>query len=243
MNRAAMSLHGKALLDYYNGDRTAEIIVRRDDGLETKMPVSIFFRSQAELLPGEAEAINQSRGHVLDIGAGSGIHSLILQSRGMTVTAIDIDPNAVDIMIRQGLQDVHCVDIMKFQGGPFDTLLMLGHGIGMVENIKGLNRFLDHAVSLIRHDGQLIINSVDVRQTDNPAHLKYHEANYLAGRYIGEIRIQFKYNNESGPFCGWLHIDPQTLQRQAELKNWRSEVIFQDKSGEYSARLIYKGFI
>jgi 2-polyprenyl-3-methyl-5-hydroxy-6-metoxy-1,4-benzoquinol methylase len=243
MNPKAMSLYGKALWDYYNGDKTAEIIIRRDDGLETKLPVVIFFRSQNELLPGEVEAIHQSRGHVLDIGAGSGIHTLILQSKGLSVTAIDIDPNAVNVMIQRGILDVHRADIMNYQGGSFDILLMFGHGIGMVETIRGLNHFLDHAVSLIRSDGQLLINSVDVRRTDDPVHLKYHKANNLAGRYIGETRIQFEYKREKGPFCGWLHIDPDTLQEQASLKNWTCEIIFEDKSGEYIARLIHKGSV
>lgn len=240
MNPEAMSLHGKSLLDYYSGSRTAEIIVRRDDGLETVLPVGVFFRPQTEILPSEVEAINQCRGHVLDIGAGSGVHTLLLQSKGLTVTAIDINPDAVNIMIQRGIQDVHCADVMQFKGGPFDTLLMLGHGIGMVEDIQGLNLFLDYATRLIRGDGQLLLNSVDVRQTDDPVHLKYHKANRLAGRYIGETRIQFEYKGENGPFCGWLHVDPQTLQEQAELTDWRSEIIFQEKSGEYLARLIHK---
>ena len=238
MKPEAMSLHGKSLLDYYNGERTAEIIVRRDDGFETVLPVEIFFRPQTDLFPSEVEAINQCHGHILDIGAGSGIHTLILQSRGLIVTAIDINSDAVKIMIQRRIQDVHCADIMQFKGGPFDTLLMMGHGIGMVEDIQGLNLFLDYATRLTKGDGQLLINSVDVRQTDDSVHLKYQKANRLAGRYFGETRIQFEYKGESGPFCGWLHVDPQTLQKQAELKDWRTEIIFQEKSGEYLARLI-----
>jgi SAM-dependent methyltransferase len=243
MNPEAMILHGKSLLDYYSGDKSTEIIVRRDDGFETKIPVSIFFRSQNELLPGEIESLNQCRGHVLDIGAGSGIHTLILQSRGHTVTSIDIDPNACHIMSQRGIRDVHCVDVMNFQGGPYDTLLMLGHGIGMVENIKGFNHFLDQATSLLRQEGKLIINSVDVSKTDDPVHLKYHEVNFHKGRYIGETRIQFEYKGERGPFCGWLHIDPQTLKDQLKLENWIFNVIYEDKSGEYSSYLIYKGSV
>ena len=196
MNPKAMSLYGRALWDYYNGDKTAELIIRRDDGLETTLPVGIFFRAENELQPGEVEAINQSRGHVLDIGAGSGIHTLILQSKGLTVTAIDIDSNAVNIMSQRGVLNVHCADIMEFHGGPFDTLLMFGHGIGMVETIKGFKHFLDHAANLLRPNGQLLISSVDVRRTDDPVHLEYHKANSLAGRYIGETRIQFEYKQE-----------------------------------------------
>jgi SAM-dependent methyltransferase len=240
MQSEAMTLHGKSLLDFYKGDRKSEIILRRDDGFETVIPISIFFRSETELLPGEFEAINQSEGHVLDIGAGSGIHSLLLQSRGLRVTAIDIDPNAVKIMIDNGIKDARCADVMQFQGGPFNTLLMLGHGIGMTENIQGFNSFLDHAVNLIGNDGQLLMNSVDVRQTDDPVHLNYHQANKKKERYIGEIRLQFEYKGERGPFFDWLHLDPQTLEKLSAIKNWETEILYQDKNGEYLARLTYK---
>ena len=240
MQSEAMTLHGKSLLDYYNGDRTAEIILRRDDGFETVLPISVFFRSEAEFFPGEMEAINLCRGTVLDIGAGSGIHSLVLQSRGLKVTAIDIDPNAVEIMIDRGIKDVRCVDVMKFENGAYDTLLMLGHGIGMTENIQGFNLFLDHAVNLIGNKGQLLINSVDVRQTDDSSHLKYHQANKNKGRHIGEVLMQIEYKGERGPFFGWLHIDPQTLEKRSAMKNWETEILYQEKNGEYLARLTYK---
>ena len=145
MNTEAMHLHGISMLDYYNGDTTAQIIIRRDDGFETLLPINIFFRPQSEFLPGEAIALKHCYGHVLDIGAGSGYHSLVLQSKGLKVTAIDICSQAVDIMKKRGVQIAYCIDIMQFIEGQFDTLLMLGHGIGMVENIKGLKNFLIHA--------------------------------------------------------------------------------------------------
>lgn len=240
MQHEAMILHGRSLFDYNNGDQAAEIILRRDDGFEDVLPVGIYFRSESEFLPGESEAINQSKGRILDIGAGSGVHSLVLQSRGLNVTAIDIDNNAVNIMIEKGIEDARCVDVMQFQDGPYDTLLMLGHGIGMTENIQGLNLFLDHAASLLREDGQILMNSIDVRKTEDPVHLKYHEANKSKGRYIGEIILQFEYKGEQGPFFSWLHIDPQTLQRQASIKNLEMEILYQNNDGEYLARLTYK---
>ena len=39
-----MELHGISLLDYLNGDKTATIIIRRDDGGESLLPIHIFFR-------------------------------------------------------------------------------------------------------------------------------------------------------------------------------------------------------
>ena len=240
MKSEAMTLHGKSLLDYYKGDKKAEIILRRDDGFETVLPIGVFFRCEAEFFPGEMEALDLCKGTVLDIGAGTGIHSLVLQSRGLKVTAIDIDPNAVDIMIAKGIQDVRCVDVMQVENGAYDTLLMLGHGIGMTEDIKGLSSFLDHASSLIADNGQLLLNSVDVRKTNDPIHLNYHQFKKNADCYIGEIRMQFEYKNKKGPFFGWLHIDPQTLRETADRSKWESKTIFQGENGEYLARLTYK---
>ena len=60
-----------------------------------------------------------------------------------------------------------------------------------------------------------MFDSLDVRRTDDAQHLAYQEANRKAGRYFGEIRIQFEYKGKPGPLFGWLHVDPQTLADRA----------------------------
>ncbi len=231
--------HGLALLAYFHGESAAQLVVRRDDGVQHYLPASHFFRPPAEFSPIEVAALECCHGHVLDIGAGTGLHSLVMQSQGLSVTAIDISPHAVEIMGQRGVQDVHCADVLQFHGGLFDTLLMLGHGIGMAEDLPGLDRFLTHAHKLTRANGQLLLHSMDVRQTDDPGHLAYHEANRRAGRYIGEIRIQFEYEGQSGPYCGWLHVDHQTLEQHAEEAGWGCETILEEASGDYLARLTH----
>ena len=237
MSPDAMNLHGHSLLDYYNGEKDTQIIIRRDDGFETSLPVNIFYRPQSEFFPGEDLVFKNCYSHILDIGAGSGCHSLVLQSKGFKVTAIDICSQTVDIMKKRGVRNVYCKNIMQFDEGQFDTLLMLGHGIGMVENIQGLENFLIHAHQLINKGGQLILNSLDTSKTNELIHLNYHEANRRAGRYIGETRIQFEYKGKKGPFCGWLHVDPQKLIELAGRENWNSEIIYEEESGEYTACL------
>ncbi len=237
MNPKAMVPHGLALRAYFRGDTQAQLIIRRGDGTEDALPVSHFFRPPEEFFPIEVVALERCRGHVLDIGAGTGLHSLVLQSRGLTVTAIDLSPQAVDIMRARGVKDPQCADILEFNGGPFDTLLMLGHGIGMVEDLAGLDRFLGHARTLVRSDGQVLLHSLDVRKTKDPGHLAYHEANRRAGRYIGEIRMRFVFNEETGPLCGWLQVDPETLKSHAEQSLWSCETVLEEESGDYLARL------
>jgi SAM-dependent methyltransferase len=238
METDAMTPHGLALLAYFEGQMTAEITVRRDDGFETSLSAKHFFRTPTEFSPIETTAIGLCHGHVLDIGAGSGIHSLFLQSEGLTVTAIDICPQAVSIMMKRGVRIVHQADMLKYLDGPFDTLLMLGHGIGITGDLDGLDTFLNHAHKLMKSDGQILLDSLDVSKSTDENNLSYHDANNRKGRYIGETRIQMEYLGIIGPFFGWLHIDPLTLMEHARRAGWNSEVILQEEGGEYLARLI-----
>ena len=237
MDRQAMEPQGWALRAYYEGDLDAELIIHRDDGVDDPLPVGHFFRDPSEFTGIETSAIDLCSAHVLDAGAGTGLHSLVLQQKGVAVTAIDINPKAVAIMAQQGVKDARTADIFGFDGGPFATILMLGHGVGMVETIGGLSCFLSQARGLISKNGQVLLDSQDVCLTDDPRHLAYHEANRRAGRYIGEIRLRLSFRGKMGPRCGWLHVDPETLREQAESTGWSSTVIRQEESGHYLARL------
>jgi SAM-dependent methyltransferase len=237
MNAGAMEPFGKALLAYLEGDAGAEVIIRRDDGREGVLPASLFFRSEPDFTEIERTATDLCQGRVLDIGVGAGSQSAVLERRGHLVTAIDISPEAVTVARRRGVSDVRCADIFEFEGGPFDTLLMIGHGVGMVETIEGLRRFLARVPSLLAANGRLLVDSLDVRVAGDSRDLAYHEANRTAGRYIGEIRMQFEFKGQKGPYCGWLHVDAETLREHSEPAGWKCEVVRQRKNGDYLARL------
>jgi SAM-dependent methyltransferase len=237
MNAGAMEPFGRALLAYSEGDTAAELLIRRDDGQESLVPVGLFFRGPSDFSAIEQAALDLCRGHVLDIGAGTGLHSLALQGKNLNVSAIDISPHAVSLMKQRGLVDVHCTDVFDFRGGRFDTLLMLGHGIGLVETIAGLDRFLAHAHHLLREDGQLLLDSLDVRLTRDPGNLAYQQAARQARRHFGEIRMQFEFQGEAGDFCGWLHVDPGTLARRAERAGWRCRTVLDQETGDHLAQL------
>jgi 2-polyprenyl-3-methyl-5-hydroxy-6-metoxy-1,4-benzoquinol methylase len=237
MNPEAMEPFALALLDYFRGNESAAFVVRRDDGIETTLPAGHLFQAAEDFSDVDNTALGLCNGRVLDVGAGAGRHSLALQSKGFSVTALDVSPHLVEVMAQRGVEDVRCGDIFVFGDGPFDTLLMMGHGIGVVETIAGLDRFLEHAKSLLAADGQILLDSVDVRKTDEPRHLAYHEANRQAGRYIGEIRVQIEHQGKVGPTCGWLHIDPEKLEEHAKRAGWQFELIRAEPTGEYLARL------
>lgn len=237
MDPLALKPFGVALRAYFEGDAGAELTFRRDDGHEGCVPASHFFREPSAFTPIEKAALARAFGRVLDVGGGSGLHSLALQEGGFPVTAIDINSDAVEIMARRGVKEVRCIDLFDYQGGPFDTLLLLGHGIGMVETIAGLDRFLEHAHRLVSATGQVLVNSMDVSATQDSRHLAYHEANRRKRGYIGEIRMRIEHQDLKGPYCGWLQVDSGTLGEHAMAAGWDCQVIITGEGGDYLARL------
>ena len=232
-----MRPYGQALLDFFNGDTAASVIVQRDDGLTYDLPVKAYFRQPADFSPLEQAALALCRGHVLDVGAGAGCHSLVLQEQGHPVVAVDISPAAVEIMQKRGVKQVQCADIFEFEGGPFDTLLLMEHGIGMVETLSGLDRFLDLAHRLVAPDGQIVFDSLAVRETTDPRHIAYQEAIQREGRYVGEVRFCFEYQGQTGPMFGWLHVAAETLADHARQANWSCRVARREVNGDYLAQL------
>src|SRR6516165_4652546 len=114
---------------------------------------------------------------------------------------------------------------------------MMGHGIGMVETLAGLDRLLAHARGWLSGEGQVLLESLDVSVSGDPNNLAYHEANRRAGRYIGEVRMHLEYQGQKGPPYGWLQVDAETLNQRATKAGWNCEVILTAASGDYLVRL------
>lgn len=237
MSGQSMDLYGRALLDYYNGEQNAMIIMRRDDGFSAELPLRVFFARPAEFSHIEQLALEMCRGDVLDIGAGTGRHSLALQQRGLNPYAIDISAGAIEIIRRNGVSGAECADIFKFNKGIYDTLMMMLHGIGMTETLDGFTKFLHHAGTLLRPGGQLIFDSLDVRCTADAGNLAYQKSNIRKNRYFGEIHLEFEYKGIKGKPWIWLHIDQETMTERAHNAGWKAEIVHTEAGGDYLARL------
>lgn len=236
INAEAMKPLGRAFLDYIRGEKGATLTLGREDGEKNTLPIAVFFR-EADAAPLEKVALENCRGRILDVGAGVGIHSLYLQNQGFDVCALDILPEACQVMRDRGIKEVFCGSMSDFQAEPFDTLLLMGRSIGNVETLAGLDDFLADVRRLVKPGGQIILNSADVRITDNPQHLAYHEFVRRAGRYVGEIRIYLEYKGIKGPMTGLLHVDAETLAEHAAAAGWSCDILFEGDEGNYLARL------
>lgn len=237
MKAEAMQPYALALVDYLKGNKEAAITVCRDDGFKSELPARVFFKSPEEFSTIENKALEMCRGAILDVGGGGGSISLYLQSRGARIKAIDICPELIGIMRWRGVENVEQADIFRLDNAQFDTIMMLGNGIGMVETLDGLESFLSKMSIYLKPGGQLVFDSLDVRKTDVPEHLEYQKANLKAGRYFGEIRMKFCYGDKEGPLFSWLQVDPETLVECALKTGWDCKIVFQQDDGEYLVQL------
>ncbi len=233
--------HGDAALDYFRGDSSAAVTMYSENKPTMQVPARLFFRGQDSLLPLEDLALDlavEKGGRVLDVGAGTGCHSLILQDRGIEVCAVDIVPTLVEVMKQRGVRDGRCADIFEFTAEPFDTALMLMNGTVMLERLSRVVPFLRHLRNLLKPDGQLLLHTFDLRTRSDPAELVRQQACRRAGRYFGEIRTQLEYKGRKGaPFTA-LVVDPDTLAEETSNARWSCEVVARHESAGYLARLV-----
>jgi len=225
----------KAFNDYWNGNGRAKIIVHCNKSDDEVIPVSYFFRKYEEMPELEKIALRMCNGSILDIGAGSGSHSLYLHTNDFDITALDIRSGFVEIMQKRGLKNVIHSDIFDYKEQKFDTLIMLMNGIGFTKNFEGLSVFLKSAKKLIHPGGQLILDSSDLmylyKEEDGSFTINLNEG------YYGEAEYQIEYKGVKGKSFNWLYIDFDNLSLYAEQEGFNCELVFVDDHYNYLARL------
>lgn len=225
-----MDVFGKALLDFYQFDKCEKLWLHNNYGSPEDMPVEVFFRSEEDISDLEEYALSTCKGSVLDIGAGVGAHSLILQSYGVDVTALEISACACEIMRARGIKKVVRADIFDMQK-KYDTLLLLMNGIGLCGDIAGLNNLFPHLKKSLHPGGQIIFDSSDISYL-------YDSAAFPTGNYYGEISYQYEYESVKGDWFKWLYIDFDRLKNIAKKHGFICDLLFVDDMDQYLARLI-----
>src|SRR5882724_8052805 len=101
---------GQALWDYYHDISPGKLWIHNKYGPKEDMPVHTYFRAGEDMPKLELAALQTCCGKVLDIGAGVGSHTLILQQKGLDVTALDVSPKAAEVMKLRGVKKAVCTD-------------------------------------------------------------------------------------------------------------------------------------
>lgn len=236
---AAQDAMGAAIAEYQRTGKAGRLRVLSSMFDEDEIPVPHLFRTEAEMPPLEQKALQMAHGKILDVGAGAGCHSLVLQQRGEEVLSIDISPLSCEAMKQRGIEHVECVNLFDRQLiGPFDTILMLMNGIGIVGKLKNMPDFFERIGMLLSPGGQLLLDSSDLKYLYENEDGSY-DIDPL-GPYYGEIDYQMVYRKIKGQPFDWLYIDFQTLKLLAESNGFRCELLQEGEHFDYLARLTRK---
>ena len=226
---------GAAIYDYYKTGKADTLIVRSSMFDDDEIPVTSLFREYDQMPELEQLALQQAEGLVLDVGAGSGCHSLALQKMGKRSIAMDISPLSVEVMKERGV-DAHCVNFYDDNyKEKFDTILMLMNGTGIVGNIDNMPVFFSRLKSLLNPGGSVLIDSSDLSYLyeDEDGNIEID----LAGEYYGQVDYQMAYKDVEGEPFDWLYVDFETLSYYAEQSGFMCELIAEGEHYDYLAKL------
>ncbi|WP_036379730.1 bifunctional 2-polyprenyl-6-hydroxyphenol methylase/3-demethylubiquinol 3-O-methyltransferase UbiG [Muricauda sp. MAR_2010_75] len=227
---------GRALVDYHHGNYSEDIKTYSSLDEEDVIPLPYLFRNFDEMPRLEQKALKLAKGKVLDIGCGAGNHALYLQNKGLEVTALDNSKGAISVCSERGLKSLVNSSIMSYDNERFDTLLLLMNGIGLAGSLSNLDVFLRHLASLLRSNGQILLDSSDIiymfeQDEDGGYWIPNND------RYYGEVTFTMEYKGEKGKPFDWLYVDFNTLQNACWANNLDCELIMEGEHFDYLARV------
>lgn len=219
-----------AVIDFFNGKQQGELLIHNTYGEPDEMPLDVYFREEDDLTELESIAIANCKGKVLDLGAGLGSISLILQARGIEVDSIEISSAFCSIMFDRKVKSIIETDFLTSPAiTPYDTILMLMNGFGLCGSFERLPLLFEALDRNLAPNGQVIFDSSDLTYL--------YDGEKPKGKYYGEMDFQYEYSGQKGPWFKWLYIDSDTLQTESAKYGFDLELLFTEETGQYLGKL------
>ena len=234
---------GAAIYDFHKNGRAGVLKVYSSEFDDDEIPVCDLFRSFEQMPELEKLALEMAEGEILDVGAGSGCHSLALMAMDKTVKAIDISPLSVSVMKERGVDAAQVNFYDESYAGPFDTVLMLMNGTGIIGNLDNIPAFFERLKALLNPGGCVLIDSSDLRylfeEEDGSLMID------LADDYYGQLDYQMEYvgavdkdlEGIKGEPFDWLYLDFDSLAYYAEECGFNAELVAEGEHYDYLAKL------
>lgn len=228
-------IFGAAITAYFNSKKEQIITVKNEDFDDDEIHVSYLFRDLANMPEIEKKALQLCKGKVLDVGAGAGSHSLVLQNeKKLEVTAIDTSEGAIAICKQRGIHHAITQDFYT-HNTTYDTILLLMNGSGIIGKLNNFTSFFNQLKRLLNTNGQVLIDSSDLIFLFENENGEYWVD--AAKGYYGELKYQISYNNQSSETFDWLYVDFNTLKRACLIHGFECELILEGNHYDYLAKL------
>jgi|MEHZ01.5.fsa_nt_MEHZ011561778.1_5 SAM-dependent methyltransferase len=226
---------GEALWNHFNYPKSKELITWTDLTEEDPVPLSYFFRGFMEMPKLEQHALELTKGKTLDIGCGSGCHSLYLQNeKEIEVTGIDNSRGAIKTAKKRGVKSLIQSSIFDCDTASYDTLLLLMNGPGICGRLEKLGELLLKLKSLLSENGQILLDSSDLIYLFDET--PEGEKIVSGEQYYGELDYGIRFEGETETFP-WLYVDFGNLSHFAKEVGLKAKLILEGENWDYLARL------
>ena len=187
----------------------------------------------------EQKALELAKGKVLDVGCGSGSHSLYLQNtKQLEVLGVDISRGATQVAALRGVKKVVHRSIFDYNEKRFDTILLLMNGLGIAQTFSGVMPLLFHLKSLLQPKGQILVDSSDlIYLFPEEEQLDWR----MADLYYGELDYGIRFDGKEEEFP-WLYLDFDHLTTAALQAGLACEKVLDGPNHDYLARLSIKEY-
>lgn len=226
---------GAAIYDFHKNGTADVLRVFSSQFEEDEIPVADLFREYDDMPELERIALDEASGEILDVGAGSGCHSVALMKMGKSAVAIDISPLSVKVMKERGVDALQVNLYDESFDRKFDTVLMLMNGTGIIGNLDNMPVFFERMKQLLKPGGSILIDSSDLRylfeEEDGSLMID------LADDYYGQLDYQMQYKDVHGEPFDWLYVDFDTLAFYAEESGFDAELLAEGEHYDYLAKL------
>ena len=260
---------GRAIAEYWKNKTAERLRVFSPMFEEDEIPLSTLFRSYEDMPEIERKALDMAKGRILDVGAASGCHSLVLQERGLDVTAIDISPLSVETMKERGVKKVLEQDFFEL-GSQQHVFTLEGQAMEQREPSSLLEWPSRDRVRRSQYDTILMLmNGIGIVGTLErmPEFFKQLDKILAPGGqvlcdssdicyvfedeegmidipnemdYYGEHSFRMQYKDTIGEPFDWLYIDEDTLKEKARRYGYTAEVMAEGEHYDYLARITKK---
>jgi len=233
---------GYGMLDYFQGRAEAEIVERDDGYVYVSGGPGAYFTEYSDWPEKDRQALEFAAGRVLDIGCGAGRHALYLQQKGLEVVAIDNSPLAVETCRRRGVKDARVMSLTRVSPsmGAFDTILLLGHNFGLLENEKKARYLLKRFLNVTAPGARIITSTKDPYRAAGAEHVRYRERNVSRGRMPGQDRLRVRYKAYIGLWFDYLRVSMDEMERVLDGTGWEITDRFSSPDSEFYSAVIGK---
>ncbi len=228
-----MDLFAAALWKLYLTGR-ATLRFERDDGYQDTEELSWYLTTYRAFPKFEKQALKFARRRVLDIGCGAGRHALYLQSKGLSVTAVDTSIQLVELARVRGVRDVRVASAcgrMPFRNGEFDTVLLFGNNLGICGTLPRFRRMLRELYRITSTRGR-ILATTRAPTTADARQRAYLQRNIAQGCPVGQVRLRLSLDGKRGAWFNLLLFSPTDLMQLASREGWQVAQLFTETDPE-----------